>query len=256
MSGQQTKKKPRRGASSKWAKTIILKNSERTRGYVPLTRPFSEQSLRTMLKSSGMVYMKPVHGSHGIGVMRIESKPSGYRLQLGSSVYRKLTWQGLLQRVKQYTRSKRYLVQRGIHMLRHQGRMFDLRIVTQLDRSRQWCVTGKLARVAKLGSAVTNGSQGASIRTFETVMSTQAGDAVRQRTEARLNTICLTAAKHLQHAFPHLNELGFDIALDQKLHPWILEVNSKPEAIPFSKLQDRTMYRRILRYRKLSPKRT
>ncbi|UUZ90327.1 YheC/YheD family protein [Paenibacillus sp. P25] len=40
------------------------------------------------------------------------------------------------------------------------------------------------------------------------------------------------------------------MAIDQKLYPWILEVNTWPDPWIFRKLKDKRIFRRIYRYSK------
>ncbi|MFF2091633.1 YheC/YheD family protein [Paenibacillus sp. NPDC058174] len=251
MTGILTKKQYR-ASSSKWRKTILLRRKKSLRRFIPPTRLYSGKALTAMLAQYRLVYVKPLRGSHGDGIMRIERIGSRYLLHHGTAIKRGLTLEKLLRVVRKRTGRRPYLMQRGIAMLRHRGRIFDLRVVAQLDRSRSWQITGMLARVAKQGRAVTNGAQGASIHPVDSVLAAYAGSASRARTRATLHRFCLSAALELRRNFPFLTELGFDIALDSKLHPWVLEVNVRPEAIPFTRLPDKTMYRRILRYRRIN----
>ncbi|MFF2483423.1 YheC/YheD family protein [Paenibacillus sp. NPDC058071] len=249
------RKAPRkRSAANKWRKTVVLTRNGYLNRFVPETRQLTRTSLKTMLDRYGMVYVKPVVGSHGVGVMRVDklAPKSGYSLHSASGIVNKAAFDSLYHLIVRKSGGKSYLVQRGVHMLRHQGSIFDMRIVAQLNEKRRWQVTGMLARVAKKGKAVTNGAQGAAIRTVATVLRPHAGGSGFTSTANKLQAVCLSSARQLHGAYPFLHELGFDIALDRQLHPWILEVNATPEAIPFAKLPSLTMYRRILRYRRMN----
>ncbi|MUT67804.1 YheC/YheD family protein [Paenibacillus sp. NEAU-GSW1] len=249
MTGILTKKQYRK-ASSKWSKTKILSRKKTIRRYIPSAKRYGKSALNTMLTRYSIVYVKPVRGSHGNGVMRVMRIGAHYSAQIGAAIVKSSTLAGLHALLSKRIGKRPYMIQRGISLRRFRGAIFDLRIVTQLRRSRRWQVTGMLARVAKPGMAVTNGAQGASIHTVETVLKAYSGIRSIAGTKERLRQLCLSSAYHLQQSYPFLKELGFDIALDAKLKPWILEVNVRPEAIPFSRLADKTMYKRILSYRR------
>lgn len=241
-----------KSASSKWSKTVVLKRKRTISRYIPQTKRYRGPVLKTMLRRYKMVYVKPVHGQQGIGVMRAAQNGSLYSLHSGLRLTQRLNWGRLDHLVRKKMARRSYIVQRGIHLLRYRGRIFDLRIMTQLNRRRRWQVTGMLARVASRGRAVTNGSQGATIHTTKSALGAHCSKASRLRTEAKLRKICLDSARQLRRIYPHLNELGFDIALDKRLRPWILEVNTAPDAIPFRRLANRMMYHRILHFRRLN----
>ncbi|MCK9862010.1 YheC/YheD family protein [Paenibacillus sp. ATY16] len=248
--------KKRRGVYNKWAKTIVLNQKASTRSHVPHTLPFSERSLKSMLRLYQMVYVKPNSGSHGVGVMRVEHKNGTYSYQLGAKKRRNLTWAQLVASLTYKIQGTKYIIQRGIHLSRFKNRIYDLRVEVQLNEYGRWQITGMLARVAQQGMAVTNGAQGAEIYTFSSVIASHGGAALVRKVTSQLNSLCIESAHMLKAKYPFLIELGFDIALDQQLHPWILEVNTTPEAIPFKKLPTRTMYNRILHLRKLNARRT
>ncbi|UHA73689.1 YheC/YheD family protein [Paenibacillus sp. 481] len=248
----------RKGVSSKWKKTLVLVRNSHVRRYVPYTLRYSDSSLSKLVNHYRIVYVKPERGSHGRGVMRVEKRPSKrnkrspYWAHTGKKIHSRLTWNALRRALRPRTSKESYLVQQGINMLRYHGRLFDFRVVTQLDRNQEWQLTGMLARVAQPSKAVTNGSQGADIKTVKAVLLSH-GRNVRdfKQATAKLRECCLLSARQLHKSYPFLRELGFDIALDKKLHPWILEVNTNPEVIPFAKLSDKTMFHRIMRYRRL-----
>jgi Tubulin-tyrosine ligase family. len=245
----------RRGVYNKWAKTIVLNRKASTRSHVPHTLLFSENSLRRMLQLYQMVYVKPNTGSHGVGVMRVEHKNGTYSYQLGAKKRRNLTWPQLVTSLRNKIQGTKYLIQKGIHLARFKNRIYDLRIEVQLNEYERWQITGMLARVAQHGMAVTNGAQGADVYTFSSVIAAHGGAELVQRVAMQLNSLCIESAHLLKAKYPFLTELGFDIALDQQMHPWILEVNTTPEAIPFKRLPTRTMYNRIIQLRRLNARR-
>ncbi|GLX66214.1 YheC/YheD family protein [Paenibacillus glycanilyticus] len=245
----------RRGVYNKWAKHVVLYRKASTRSHIPHTLLFSENSLRKMLSLYQMVYVKPNSGSHGVGVMRVEHKNGMYAYQLGAKRYSRLTWKQLIVSLRNKIQGTKYIVQRGIHLARYKQRIYDLRVELQLNEHREWQITGMLARVAQPGMAVTNGAQGAEIYTFNSVIASHGGAELIQSMTAQLNSICIECAHMLKARYPFLNELGFDIALDHQMHPWILEVNTTPESIPFRKLPSKAMYYRIMQLRRLNARR-
>ena len=70
-----------RTVGSKWIKTKVLLLNKDLRKFVPETRIYSQTSLLHMLNKYKMVYVKPINGSSGQGVIRVE-KNVRYRFQV------------------------------------------------------------------------------------------------------------------------------------------------------------------------------
>ncbi|MFF2889776.1 YheC/YheD family protein [Paenibacillus sp. NPDC057967] len=235
--------------SDKWAKTNIMLRDEGLRGYIPSTRKFSRLTLHNLLQAHQMVYVKPTYGSLGKGVMRVERLGSGeYWYQLGGSHKTFHSFDGLYHSLKRDTLGKSYLVQRGVHLLKYEGRRFDLRVVVQRAPQGGWEMTGIVARIAHPEKIVTNGSQGGSILTAEQVLSAHMSPSQLDSLKKRLEDIGISTVKRLHRRYPRLNEIGLDIAIDNGFRPWILEVNTTPDHCPFAILPDQSMIRRIIHY--------
>lgn len=238
---------------SKWAKTNIMLKSEYLRQYVPLTKLFSRSSLQSMLSDYGMVYVKPINGTFGNGVIRVErtTVPAlGYRFQLDTKAIFCPTFDQLFMKLVKQKRKRSYIVQRGIHLLRHQKRRFDIRVMVQKNLRNEWEVTGIIGRLAHPAKIVTNYHSGGTPMAIERLMSDHANSSELAAFQNRLRKLCISIANVLQEEYPNLKELGVDIAIDAKLHPWILEVNTSPDPFIFRKLPDKSVFQKVYRYAK------
>ena len=236
---------------SKWTKTKVMLKSEYLRQYMPDTRLFSKSSLQAMLNQYGMVYFKPINGTFGNGVTRVEkvkSPSSGYRSQVGTVIRTYPTFEQLYQKLVWQKKNRRYIVQKGIHLLRHQNRRFDIRVMVQKNLRSEWEATGIIGRLAHPAKIVTNYHSGGTPMALDTLMSSHLSVTELDALKQHLNKLSVAIAAHLQTAYPSIKEIGVDIALDTDLHPWVLEVNTYPDPFIFRKLPDKSVFRKIYRY--------
>ena len=105
-----------RTVGSKWIKTKVLLLNKELRKFVPETRIYSQTNLLHMLIKHKMVYVKPINGSFGQGVIRVE-KNDKYRFQAGKVAKSFGTFQGLFAALNKAKLNRSYLVQQGIHLL-------------------------------------------------------------------------------------------------------------------------------------------
>jgi len=237
---------------SKQAKTEALLADIRLREHVPETMPMSRDSVRDMLERYGMIYAKPVNGTFGRGVIRIEKDPEGpnlYRFQAGDRKYEFATFEQMFEKLLAVKRKKSYLVQQGIELLKHNGRRFDLRVMVQHNPRGRWESTGIIGRLAHPGRIVTNYHSGGTPMPLEELLGEHINDEASLRSFARnLRALGENIAGALAKKFPRLKEIGVDVAVDADFKPWILEVNTLPDPFIFRKLPDRAVFRRIYAY--------
>ncbi|REK72078.1 YheC/YheD family protein [Paenibacillus paeoniae] len=233
---------------SKWAKTKVLNRSSDLRPYVPLTKRFNREMLRSMLDEHSMVYVKPDSGTYGKGVIRVEKTNEGYSYQIQKDGRLAATFDGLCEELQRYTGKKGYLIQKGVYLLKHQKRRFDIRVMIQKNLQNEWETTAIIGRLSHPSNVVTNYHSGGTMVTFEKLMSEHLSSSEISAYRNRLNKLGASIGRQLSTAYPNLKELGADIAIDTKLHPWVLEVNTKPHPYIFKILSDKSIYRKVRKY--------
>jgi hypothetical protein len=234
---------------SKLAKTNVLLLHETIRNFIPSTKKWSREMLLSMLNRYSMIYVKPNLGTYGNGVIRVEKiTDASYRFQLDTHVYRCTSFAELYKALLRHKSRGVYVIQRGIHLLKHRNRRFDIRIMVQKNIKDEWEATGIIGRLAHPTKIVTNYHSGGTPMAFSDLMSTHLTKSEQSAYINRLNKLGLAVARQLQTKYPGLKELGLDVAIDTDLHPWILEVNSCPDPFIFRKLKDKSVFRKIYRY--------
>lgn len=236
---------------NKMRKTHILLGDPHVRAAIPKTVLMSASSLKRMLETYGTVYVKPNVGALGVGVMRVR-RLSANKYEWRYKLQRKqvASISQLTSLIQSYKKSGSYLVQRGINLMKYRGRRFDLRVVTQRRNPHEaWRVTGVLARVAAPGRIVTNGSQGASIHPVQQVFGANMSAEQTARLRGSVDNLALRIARRYALTYAQCIELGLDVAVDDKRRIWLLEVNTRPQIKPFTRLKDLSMYRSIMAYR-------
>ncbi|WP_152619534.1 YheC/YheD family protein [Cohnella kolymensis] len=237
-----------RHVGSKWSKTKALLEDNRLRQIVLKTVKFNRPQLYNMLNEFGMVYVKPDIGTHGQGVMRVEKADGQFRFQLGRHVRSYASYDLMLRAIRKKTKGRRYLVQRGVHLLTHQGRRFDVRVMVQMNPRQRWETTGMIGRLAAPHKIVTNYHDGGTPLPVPRLLKghfSEAGMAQHIRT---LEKIGVNTGKVMRTRFPGVCEVGLDVGIDSTLKPWIIEVNTRPDPFIFRRLPDQAVFRKIKRY--------
>jgi glutathione synthase/RimK-type ligase-like ATP-grasp enzyme len=237
---------------SKKAKTEALLADPELREHVPETQSMNRDSVQEMLAHYEMVYVKPVKGTFGQGVIRIEKRPRdpySFHFQAGERKYPFETFEQMYKSLQIVKRKRSYLVQQGIELLKHDERRFDFRVMVQRSPQKRWETTGIIGRLANPRKIVTNYHSGGTPMPAE--------DLLREHLEGapalhsfmqELRSLGENVAGALARRFPRLQEIGVDVAVDADLKPWILEVNTLPDPFIFRNLRDRSVFRRIYAY--------
>ena len=214
--------------------------------YLPESRNLQSFAvLRSMCVRHAVVFLKPVRGSLGKGIIRITRQAGGgyqaaYTTGVGTmrrtySDIRKL-FDGLRGKMK----TVRYQIQQGLPLIDIQGRPVDFRALVQKDGTGAWRLTSIVARIAGGQHFVSNLARGGKLCSVaQAAAKSSLAPNARKGAGARLGAAALDIAKGIDAGIPHhFGELGVDLAMDGSGRVWLLEVNSKPSKNDNTPLND------------------
>ncbi|WP_068773359.1 YheC/YheD family protein [Paenibacillus sp. FJAT-26967] len=240
-----------------------LKNDEACKSFLPESHPFKNYAmLQNMCNKYPVVFLKPVLGSLGKGILRItELGDKTYSCEIPTvngtnrKVYRSLSklFSAQLGKLK----TSRYQIQQGLALIHVGGRPVDFRALVQKDQKGEWAVTSVVARIAGANHFVSNLARGGSLGTVkETLARTSLPAADLKKISDQIRKAAVAVAAGIQTNIPSLfGELGVDLAVDTSGRVWLLEVNSKPSKNDNTPLDSsggkiRPSVRRVIRYSK------
>lgn len=234
----------------KLGKYKFMKKYSSIRSYLPDTRLATKSNISSMLQLYGTIFLKPDEGASGHGIFKLTKNGNKYTLRSGTVTKHYHSLDAVYQpHHKWFTRYK-YVAQRGIHLLKHNERPFDLRIMVQKNKSKQLEVTGIIGRLAKKGKIVTNFHSGGTPLPVQTLLSSHFSGDEQTDFIQNMEQIAKEASVVLGHSYRSNKAFGVDIAIDHAMKPWILEVNTRPDTKIFKALKDKSMYNKIMLYTK------
>ncbi|MDR0266851.1 YheC/YheD family protein [Paenibacillus sp.] len=215
-------------------------------------------TLKKMCQQYPVVFLKPVRGSLGKGIIRIARQPDGTYQTLTTSAggARKQTYSSvnkLFTGISGKMKTTRYQIQQGLTLIDYAKRPIDFRALVQKNGYGKWNVTSIVARIAGGNHFVSNLARGGTLSTVKDAVSRCVLPAEAKKTAyTKLQRTSLEIAKGIDTLIPaHFGELGIDLAMDNSGKIWLLEVNSKPsknDNTPLNGHKVRPSVKRLLEY--------
>ncbi|AZU60405.1 YheC/YheD family protein [Neobacillus mesonae] len=236
----------------KWTKHRLMSQDERLKDYLPETKYFSQESLWTMVEKHGQVMIKPCLGHKGYGVVQISAlEDDQYELH---KEFKKVILTGKEETYEYLKkncikRQRHFIVQQKIALAAINNDPFDIRVMIQRKRkSRDWVITGKLAKVAARNYVITNVAK-AVLPVEEAISKSNIDNEQKQKTIAMLDEVSLLVVQHLASSYPRTRAFGLDVGIDSKGDIWIIEANISPSSSMFKFLKDGS-YKTIIAYKR------
>ncbi len=240
---------------NKWTIYRALSKVPAFRAHLPATRLYqSPEDVSLMLKKYPTVYLKPINGTGGRGILRIERSRDGTLLLQGRNHARAIVRPKHISRGRLVSalrswdkRGDRYIVQQGLNIKLPNGRVHDYRMLVQKNGSGVWEVTGCAGRIGPLRSITSNLHGGGEAASMNNLLRQWVGSEsdirqIRQTAE----TFGVEVARHLEATYGALCELALDLAIDRNGKIWLIEVNPKPSREVFHQAGEREVYRKAI----------
>ncbi|WP_159881607.1 YheC/YheD family endospore coat-associated protein [Paenibacillus puerhi] len=224
---------------NKWTLFEWLNKSKRTKPFIPETKKLnSGDDIDKLLQSYPFLYLKPIRGKAGKGIMRVSrtesrSAPRLFELSIQdktrSHISRYPTVNQLWSQVRELVGSRDYIVQQGISLSSYKRRPFDLRVLVQKNYKGIWTVAGIGARLAGKSSITTHVPRGGSIDDPSKLLAHAFGQTEGKKIIRTAKQAALRIARQVETASGHtLGEMSMDLGVDSVGHIWFFEANSKP----------------------------
>lgn len=247
---------------SKWSLFEWLSESRLTRQHIPDTAKLTGVGdFARIVRRHRIVYLKPVKGKAGRGIMKVQQLTPKKRAAEGSGGYR-LTCQSadgvesmtfdtitsMYETVKQRMDGKEYIAQQGIALAGAGGRPFDLRVLVQKNAKGVWRVSGIGARVAGASSITTHVPRGGSIGDPDKLLATVFGAGSGRAILRKARETSLLLAYQIEKGSGHtLGEMSMDLGVDATGKLWFFEANSKPMKFDEPHIRQKSL-RRLVRF--------
>lgn len=240
---------------NKWTIYEVLSRRPEFKNHLPETHLFHGFSdVHHMLKKTPIVYLKPINGTGGRGILRVERirGTPHYYIQGRNQQRRIITPQKIHASrlgavLSSWSMKNRYLVQEGIAVDLPDGRVHDYRMLVQKNREGAWELTGIAGRVGARRSVTSNLHGGGHAISFNEMMERWIDDEEKRRkVQRRAERLGVEVASFLERQYGALCELALDLAINKKGEIYLLEVNPKPAREVFSQIGDAELYRKAI----------
>ncbi|WP_244996326.1 YheC/YheD family protein [Paenibacillus sp. FSL W8-0186] len=235
----------------KWAIYQLLSSKPRFRPHLPETAIFQNMSdVYRFMRNYSCVYVKPMQGTGGRGILRVDRLGKELYLIQGRTLARKIIPAQKMHKARlapyliRWKAKKNYLVQQGIEIKLPNGRVHDFRMLVQKNGAGKWAVTGCAGRVGPPRSVTSNLHGGGHAVPMNTLLKL-ASHSEEKRVEIRRTAekLSIDVAATLEANYGALCELALDLAIDPSGKVYLLEVNPKPAREVFNQSGDPEAYR-------------
>lgn len=232
----------------KWKMYEWLSADTEIAAHIPETvRYRSPGGCLDLLRTYGSLYLKPVSGLRGRGILRATFEGGRYLFQGRETGKNNAVTFDRPEQAADFLRKKlgrgRYLIQRAIPLLEADGSVIDFRCIMQKDQSARWVCQAIIGRCGVAGSVVSNISSGGRAFAID-----QLGEILHigidtAAVKKRIETLAIKVCSALDSGGAVWGTLGIDIGVDTDGAVWLIEVNNRdPDPTIALDIHDEKLY--------------
>jgi hypothetical protein len=220
------------GFYDKWDIYKRLVKNPSLRPYLPETSLAHPTLIKEMLSRYQAVYIKPIHGSLGLGIIRAHQLKSGliqcHFHQQGA--IRSRIFPNIIRLFHEFPIGpSRYLVQPAISLIQYNHAPVDFRVHLHRNGNGEWQVVGVGAKVARHPRSITTHVRtGGSFMPAEAILKAAFAEQAQGIMDVLKKTAILFAEEVANSETGPIGELGLDMGIDINGNPWLFEINAKP----------------------------
>lgn len=260
-----------RPLANKWRIHQLFSQNPLISDHLPDTKLFkSGRGLLQFIAMHGVVFLKPVNGTGGRGILRIEElgwaereARNGTGSRTGSKMNSRKTYliqgrdnerriiseqilsaRGMINKAISWASGRVYLMQQGIDISLHNGRVHDFRMLIQKNCEGRWKTTGCAGRIGAARSITSNLHGGGTAIDMKSLLKQRfSDDTLIRDIETNAETLAFDIVEQLEREYGRLCELALDLAVDREGNVWLIEINPKPGRNIFLQINDIESYR-------------
>lgn len=243
-----------RPLANKWVIHQLLHRNSRIRPHLPDTKIYdSSQDVFHALKQHKIVYLKPINGTGGRGILRVERLSDNLFLFEGRDTSRriitpqKISRPQFVAKLSAWNTKQRYLIQQGLDLQLSSGRVHDYRLLIQKNHKGEWEVTGCAGRIGAKKSITSNlHGGGRAVPMTKLLQHWLKSEDKVEATRKKVYDLAHDVVEHIENQYKTMCELALDIAIDRSGYIWLLEINPKPSREVFNKIGELDTYRKAI----------
>ncbi|GAA4719997.1 YheC/YheD family protein [Brevibacillus fulvus] len=218
----------------KWEMHSWLSKYPQIAKHLPMTILYQHpQQIYDALLRYNRVYIKPILGRLGMGVLKAEWENGGVRVKLRNRQRNRKFFLRNYEEFVTFFRDRltvgQYIIQNAVRLTVRDGRIIDFRLILVKDQAGEWQNAGLFGRYGAKQSIVSNITAGGfaengvkTLRKTLRLSNDEANDCLQSMTD-----LAIDAAKAMEDYGIHCGNLGLDLALDRSDKLWILEINNQ-----------------------------
>lgn len=219
---------------NKWEMHQWLSKYPAIKGHLPDTVQYeSPMKLYQMLKKHRRVYVKPILGRLGLGIVECSIGPYGvtvrFRNHGGNQQHLLATPDHFRDFANTFFSPTDYLIQQAIPLLTISRRLVDFRLMLVKDEHGTWKNAGLFGRYGAKKSIVSNITAGGHAEWGNTTLKKLLGinQPSVKKWKKKMITLAVKASRAMEAYGVQYGNLGLDIAIDRKRNIWLLEINNQ-----------------------------